>query len=190
MESAVFYYDLSSPYSWLAAERMREAIPDADWRPIFIGGLFKLNGRSSWLFGDDREPRMREIEERAERYGLPRVRWPAGLPSSILDLARAATVAKRDGREVDFALAAFRTAFVDGRDASEPRRLESLAAETGLDARDLLDSIGRQDIKDRLRETTEEAHAAGAPGVPTVVVGGEAFWGDDRLDDAAAAAKA
>lgn len=167
MESAVFYYDLSSPYSWLAAERMREAIPDADWRPIFIGGLFKLNGRSSWLFGDDREPRMREIEERAERYGLPRVRWPAGLPSSILDLARAATVAKRDGREVDFALAAFRTAFVDGRDASEPRRLESLAAEAGLDARDLLDSIGARTSRTACarppRRRTRRARPASPP---------------------------
>ena len=189
MARPVFYYDLSSAYSWLAAERIRELIPDADWRPVFLAGMFKLNGRSSWLFGDEREARMREIEERAERYGLARVRWPAGLPSSVLDLARAATVSKREGREVEFALAAFRAAFTEGRDVSEPRRLEALANASGLDARELLEAIGRQEIKDRLREATEEAHAAGAPGVPAVVVGGEAYWGDDRLDEAAAAAR-
>lgn len=190
MDRPVFYYDISSAYAWLAAERIRERLPDADWRPILLGGLFKLNGRRSWFFGDERERRMAEVEERAARYGLPPIRWPSAWPSNVLDLARAATVARHAGREVEFALAGFRAIFVEGRDPSEPRQLEALAAATRIDPRELLEGIARQEIKDELRRTTEEAHAAGAPGVPTVVVDGQAFWGDDRLDEAAAAARA
>jgi 2-hydroxychromene-2-carboxylate isomerase len=113
--------------------------------------------------------------------------WPSALPEDLLGLARAATVAKRHGREVPFAIAGFRTLFVHGRDPSAPQEMQQLAADAGLEPNDLLHAIGEQSIKDELRRTTEDAHAAGVPGVPTVVTGTRVFWGDDRLDEAAAA---
>ena len=191
MERPTFYYDLSSVYAYLAAERIGALIPDADWRPIVLFGLFRLNGRSSWFFSEDeRNARLPEIAERADRYGLPPLRWaPNGIPDNLAALGRAATVAKRHGREVPFSLAAFRAMFVEGRDPSDPGELRRLAAETGLDGDGLLHEITQPDLKEELRAATDEAHERGAPGVPTVIVRGQVFWGDDRLEDAAAAVR-
>ena len=190
MSSPAFYYALSSPYAYLAAERIGTVLPEADWRPILIGGLFKLNGRTSWIFTDERESRMDEIEERAKRYGLPPITWPTGLPENQLGLARAATVAKRHGRAAPFALEAFRSIYVRGVDPSTERGLRELAAAVDLDGDALVAAIAEQDVKDELRQTTDHAHEQGVPGVPTVVVDGAVFWGDDRLDEAAAVARA
>jgi 2-hydroxychromene-2-carboxylate isomerase len=188
MSTPAFYYDISSPYAYLAAERMSTVLPDADWQPILIGGLFKLNGRTSWVFSDERESRMAEIEERAKRYGLPPITWPMGLPDNQLGLQRAATVAKRHERAAGFALEAFRATYVRGIDPSSDEGLREVAAAVDLDGDALIAGIAEQDVKDELRRTTERAHEQGVPGVPTVVVDGEVFWGDDRLEEAAAAA--
>lgn len=48
-EGPLFFYDVASPYSYLAASRIGEVLPEADWQPILLGGLFKLNGRHSRL---------------------------------------------------------------------------------------------------------------------------------------------
>jgi 2-hydroxychromene-2-carboxylate isomerase len=68
-------YDVASPYAYLAACRIQEVVPEAEWQPILLGGLFQLNGRHSWLYDDGREARMAEIESRAAAYGLPPIAW-------------------------------------------------------------------------------------------------------------------
>lgn len=181
----MFLYDIGSPYSWLAAERIGDLIPEARWQPILLGGLFKLNGRTSWGFGPDRDARRAEIERRAASYGLPAIRWRHGPPTAWLTAMRAAIVAQRAGREVEFSLGAFRAAHNEARDLGDPQEIAVLAHHANLHPDELLQAVARQDIKDELRAATEHAHELGVPGVPTVVVGHRLFWGDDRLEDAA-----
>lgn len=119
---------------------------------------------------------------------MPRIRWRPGPPQAWLVAMRAATVAKRRGCEVEFSLAAFCVAFVDGRDLGEPREVAALASFAGLGPAELLDAVARQDVKEELRAATQAAHERGVPGVPTVVIADQLFWGDDRLEEAAAAA--
>ncbi len=184
----VFYYDGWSVYAYLAAERIDDLIPDADWRPVLVFGLQKMAGRTPWVLTDEREARMAEIEERVERYGLPPISWPTSLPQDVVGLNRAATVAKREGREKEFSRAALRATYVHGQDPTEPETLRRLAEEAGLDGDAVLGQIKEQDVKDELRRTTDEAYAAGVVGVPSVVIDGQVFWGDDRLEEATAAA--
>ena len=132
---------------------------------------------------------MAEIEERARRHGLPPITWPTGLPENQLALARAATVAKRHDRAVHFALEGFRATYARGVDPSTDQGLRELAAAVDLDGEALLAAIAEQELKDELRRTTEHAHEQGVPGVPTVVIDGAVFWGDDRLEQAAAVAR-
>jgi 2-hydroxychromene-2-carboxylate isomerase len=190
MAPPVFYYDISSVYAWMAAERIEAVLPEAEWRPIYLPGLRKLNGRTSWFFDDDRDARMAEIEQRAAGYGLPAVRWPTGWPVAPANLGRAATVAANAGRAARFAVPAFRAYYVEGLDPSAPDQLDRLLSGAGLDPDEATEAMTGQDVKDQLRAATDEAHAAGVLGVPAVVTGGQAFWGDDRLDEAAAAARA
>jgi 2-hydroxychromene-2-carboxylate isomerase len=188
----VFYFDLGSPYAYLAAERIAAVFDEAgaeqpEWQPLLLGGLFKRFGRDSWANGPDRAAGLAECERRASAYGLPPIRWPEPFPANTLFAMRAATFAKEIGRTVSFSLAAFRQAFAAGRDLSEPDNVLLAAASSELHPRALETAVDRDAIKQRLREVTERAGDQGVLGVPSVVFGERVFWGDDRLEDAAEA---
>ncbi len=189
MPRVTFYFDVGSPYAYLAAERIATVLPEPlGWQPVLLGGLFKLSGRSSWALGDDerRHAGMAEVERRARAYGLPAMRWPDPWPTDYLVAMRACTFACSLGRGREFAMRAFRNAFQCGWDLSDADRVIQTAAELGID-RDTLELRTRDpQIKDGLRNATDEAHELGVCGVPTVAIDGELFWGDDRLQDAAA----
>ena len=109
--TATFYYDLGSPYAYLAAERVNAVFTEAgaevpEWQPILLGGLFARFGRRSWADGPDREAGLREVERRASAYGLPPIAWPDPFPGNSLYAMRVATFAKEIGRAVSFSLAA------------------------------------------------------------------------------------
>jgi 2-hydroxychromene-2-carboxylate isomerase len=185
-----FYFDLGSPYAWLAAERIHHVLPVAPlWQPILLGGIWQQTGGRSWAVTDQRDEGMREVERRAERYGLLPLKWPDNWPTNTLKAMRAATFAQQSGRTVAFALAAFRQAFAGGKDLSDVDNVLIAAAACELHPNAVLKGIELQSTKDRLRAATQEAYGFGVRGVPSVVVDGEVFWGDDRLEDAAAALK-
>jgi 2-hydroxychromene-2-carboxylate isomerase len=190
---AEFFFDLGSPYAYLAAERVNALFVEACdeppvWEPVLLGGLFKRFGRGSWANGPGREDGVAEVERRAADRGLPPLRWPEPFPGNTLFAMRVATYAKQTGRVVAFSLAAFRQAFAAGRDLTDPDNVLLAAAAAELHPRAVLASAERDSVKDALREATERAGDLGVHGVPCVVVDGEAFWGDDRLEQAARAA--
>jgi 2-hydroxychromene-2-carboxylate isomerase len=191
-----FYFDLASPYSYLAAERVDGLFTDAGlepprWQPILFGAVVKELGRTPWGLGPDRDQHLAEIERRAVDYGLPPLAWPDPLPANSLHAMRAATVAAEAGPGCtrDFALAAFREAFARGRDLGDPEVIVAAAGVAGI-APQVIDGVAAPAIKDKLRRNTEEVWNAGLQGVPTVAVAEQLFWGDDRLADAVAAAGA
>jgi len=192
-ERAIFYYDLGSPYAYLAAERISGLFNEAEleqpeWQPVLLGGLFQHSGRSSWGQGPDREAGMAECQRRASAYGLPPIVWPDPWPGNMLTAMRVAAFAKQTGRTVSFSLAAFRQQFAAGRDLSEPDNVWIAAAACELHPRALEKAVQTQSVKDALRAATDEAAARGVEGVPAVRVGEQLFWGDDRLEEAVAAA--
>ena len=106
----------------------------------------------------------------------------------MLAAMRAAVFAKEGGRAVAFSLAAFRQAFAGGNDLGDVNNVLMAAAACELHPSAVLKAIESRNVKEGLRAATEEAGERGVTGVPSVVVGGEVFWGDDRLEEAAAAA--
>lgn len=194
-ERATFYFDLGSPYAYLAAERISGLFTEAEleqpeWQPVLLGGLFRAFDRDSWANGPGRAEGMAEVERRASAYGLPPIVWPDPWPGNTLTAMRVATFAKQTGRTVSFALAAFRQAFAAGRDLSDPDNVMIAGAACELHPRALLKAVETQAVKGALREATDAAAARGVFGVPTVVVGEEVFWGDDRLEEAVEAVAA
>jgi 2-hydroxychromene-2-carboxylate isomerase len=193
IDHPTFYYDLGSPYAYLAAERVNGLFVEAIglppvWQPILLGGLFREYGRDSWANGPGRDDGMREVERRGSSYGLPPIAWPDPWPGNTLYAMRVATFAKEIGKAVSFSLAAFRQAFAAGRDLTDPDAVMIAAAACELHPRAVEQAAGRDSIKDRLRAATDEAGELGVRGVPSVVVGEEVFWGDDRLEEAVEAA--
>ena len=190
----LFFYDFYSPYSYLAAERVNSVMPVVpEWRPISFGHILKESGRRPWSFdqGADHDAHWEAIETRAAERGLPEVKRPEGWPIDSYSVigARAATFAKGSGRAVAYSLALFRQVFAGGRTLDEDTVLIAGAA-CELHPNALLKGLQSRTVKDELVKATNEAYALGVRGVPTIAVDGELFWGDDRLDEAAAAVAA
>ena len=163
MGRPVFYYDLGSPYAYLAAERIHGLFdkPPA-WQPILLGGIWKVSGGGSWARTEKRKKGMAEVERRAGAYGLQPIRWPPDWPSNTLGAMRAATFAQQSGRTVAFSLAAFRQAFAGGKDLADVDNVLIAAAACELHPNAILKAVVQDEV----------------------------FWGDDRLEEAARAAKA
>jgi 2-hydroxychromene-2-carboxylate isomerase len=186
---ATFYYDLGSPYAYLSAERISGLFAEAEleqpeWQPVLLGGLFRRFDRGSWSETPARAEGIAEIERRAAEYGLPPIAWPKPWPGNTLVAMRAATFAKQTGRAVSFSLAGFRQAFAAGRDLTDVDSVAIAGAACELHPRALLKAVETRVVKDALREATDRAGDLGVEGVPAVVVDGEVFWGDDRLEEA------
>jgi 2-hydroxychromene-2-carboxylate isomerase len=186
----VFYYELNSPYSWLAAERINTTLPEPPvWKPISYGHVIKHTGVEPWSFKADRRTNMEEIERRARERKLQEVRWPEGWPiqTPTIKALRAATFAMEIGKGVAFSLAAFRQEFNAGRSLADVDTILLAGAACELHPDAIIKAIERDSIKRRLIDATNEAIQRGVTGVPTVAVKDQLFWGDDRLEDAAAA---
>jgi 2-hydroxychromene-2-carboxylate isomerase len=197
MSRATFYYDFNSPYSYLAAERISGLFAEAEleqpeWQPISFGHLLRTTGRRPWSLppeGPDPD-HLAEVQRRADERGLPKVVYPEGWPieNYSLNPIRAAIYAKESGRVVSFTLACFRQVFAAGRDMSDLDNVLVAAAACELHPKAVTKGIETQSVKDKLRTATDEAIERGVEGIPTVAVGDELFWGDDRLEEAVQAA--
>jgi 2-hydroxychromene-2-carboxylate isomerase len=194
---ATFYYDFSSPYSYLAAERISGLFAEAgleqpEWQPISFGHVLKVTGRRPWSIppeGPD-PTHLEEIQRRALERDLPKIVYPKGWPVEHYSLnpTRAAIYAKESGRVVSFSLACFRQVFAAGRDMSDVDNVLIAAAACELHPNAVLRGIETKAVKDKLRAATDEAIARGLVGIPTVAVDDRLFWGDDRLEEAVEAA--
>jgi 2-hydroxychromene-2-carboxylate isomerase len=103
----------------------------------------------------------------------------------MLAAMRVAVWARQAGRLRDFAVAAYRAAFCEGADLADLAVLAEVARDVGLAGEEVPEAVQDPVVKNALREGTDAAWAAGVRGVPTVRVGDECFWGDDRLEEAA-----
>jgi 2-hydroxychromene-2-carboxylate isomerase len=189
--SATFFYDFNSPYAYLAAERLEELVPGAEWRPIAFAILLdQLGELDERLTNLNTAPVVEEVTARLTDRGLPAFAPPDGWPVQSWSLAplRAAIVAEEMGRQREFALAAFRKSFVESRPLSDVDNVLAAATAAGLDADQVGEGIQRADVKERLKANTAEALERGVTGIPTVAIGDRLFWGDDRLEEASAAA--
>jgi 2-hydroxychromene-2-carboxylate isomerase len=192
-----------SPYSWFAAERIERLLPVARWRAVLAGVVFKEHGRTSWGLTERRGEGIADCELCAREHGLGPIVWPEPWPTSDLRAARAMAYCERRDRADQsttgakqaserggsllktFALVAMRMAFLEGADLEQLDAVIEAGRRSGIDEQELREALQDQQVKDELRAITNEAIAAGVFGVPTVLVGDEMFWGDDRLQDAA-----
>ena len=181
-----FFFDYASPYSYLASEQV-EALAkrtgaELRWRPFLLGAVFKATGNVPPISTASKAAYLgKDLVDWASYLGLPPFQMPSTFPINSLKANRLGLVAAEQGRIVPFSHAAFRAAFVEGKDLNEPAVLAELARAAGLEPEKALAHAETQEIKDALRRNTDEAIARGAFGAPTFFVGDELFFGNDRL---------
>ena len=190
MPSAIdFYFDFSSPYGYLASEKI-EALAakhgrGVNWQPVLLGVIFKQTGASPLtqipLKGDYSR---RDMARSAKFHGIAGFRMPSKFPIPSQAAARIVLWAQQRDAAVAAKIvhALYRAFFVDDRDISDPEVAVAVAATCGVDAAAARAAIDDPSIKEALKRANEEAVAKGVFGSPFIVVDGEPFWGMDRLD--------
>jgi 2-hydroxychromene-2-carboxylate isomerase len=178
-----FFYDLGSPYSYLASTQLAGIEQRTGTRarllPITLGGVRKATGHQ--LPPPQQLKYMSEDTARwAQEYGV-KMQIPKAFPVSTIQGLRACVAAEREGNGAAAMHALFGAYWAQGEDISDGAVIERALTHAGLNGKALVAATATQEIKDALRRNTDFALSRGVFGVPTLFVGERSFWGNDRL---------
>ncbi len=191
MTTVDFWYSIGSTYSYLTVMRLTALAREADvtfrWRPFNVRHVMIEQNNIPFKDKPVKTAYMwRDIERRAQGYGL-RPRLPVPYPLSGLVLAnQVAVLGAEEGWVEDYTRASYRRWFEAGLPAGEDPNLTGSLVEVGQDPARVIEEAHSDRIVERLAQETAEAMELGVFGSPTLAVGSEIFWGDDRVDDAIA----
>jgi 2-hydroxychromene-2-carboxylate isomerase len=178
--AVTLYYSLRSPYSWLACRRLERVRLGADVRFVAVfppPGMTPASTSSPRRLAYTRDDATRI----AAAYGYT-VRWPETLDTEWVRPHGCAYWAMEAGRGTEFILAAHAARFERGEDLGAAPALAAIAREVGLDADAGVAAADDPARHAQVWQGMAEAQAAGIFGVPTFVLDGELFWGNDRLE--------
>lgn len=186
MKTVDFYFDLSSPYSYLAATQLPALVArhgaEARWKPLVLAAVFKAADNHMPAQSPPKARHMfTDLQRWARKYGVP-FTMNARFPMNTIKPERLVIAAESTGRSADLALALFHAMWADDRDIASADEMRAIATAAGFDADALLAAIETPAVKDKLRVYTDEAIALGAFGAPSFVYEGQLFWGNDRMD--------
>ena len=178
--AVTFAFDLSSPWTYLAAERVERLLPDTAWQPVVPEPAIAA------AQGDDERV---AVEARAGALGMPLI-WPERRGGGGQGAARAAAWAAEQGQAPAFVLAACRLAFCGGFDLEDPETIAEAAAAAGLGLDACLLAALDPVYDEALVAAGRRLRARGADRLPVVSAGDDLFCGEQRLAEAAAALSA
>jgi 2-hydroxychromene-2-carboxylate isomerase len=179
-----FWFDYSCPYAYLASTQVAPLAArtgaELVYEPMLLGGVFRAVGTPQRLFAELSPAKAThnalDLQRWAELFGVP-LTMPAAHPLRTVEALRATLLAGIDPRVVD---GFYRAYWVEGRGPSEEATMRDVLGGAGHDAGAILARLG--EAKDDLRRRTDQAIALGIFGAPAFVVGGELFWGQDRIE--------
>ena len=183
-----FFFDFGSPTAYLAWTQLpkiaMEARAEIVWRPMLLGGVFKATGNQSpvmippkgkWMWGD--------MARWARRYGVPLVVNPHFPINTLMLMRGAAGMQMRDpDRFLRYVDVIYKAAWEKPRNLNDSAVVGATLQEAGFDPAALLAMVGDPEVKAKLIATTEEAVQRGVFGAPTIFVGEQMFFGQDRLE--------
>jgi 2-hydroxychromene-2-carboxylate isomerase len=187
-EPIEFYFDFSSPYGYLGAQRIDEIGArhgrDVAWKPFLLGAVFKTT-RSEPLLGIPMKGDYARVDipRMARLLGVP-FTLPSPFPFMSVAACRAYYwLQDRDKEKAkELAKAIYHASFGEGRDMSGAEAVIEVAGGLGVEPGELAGALKDPAVKDRLRAEVDAGIAKGVFGSPFIFVDGEPFWGNDRLD--------
>ncbi|QJI29817.1 2-hydroxychromene-2-carboxylate isomerase [Pseudomonas sp. ADAK18] len=183
-----FFFDLGSPATYLAYTQLPNLCTETDtqlvYQPMLLGGVFKATGNASpatiaakgrYMFLD--------LARYAKRYNVP-LKFNPNFPINTLTLMRAVTGIQmhQPERFIDFIDCLFRALWVEGRHLGDPAIVAQVLTEHGFDPAEVLALANDEAVKAALKDKTENAIQRGVFGAPSMFVGSQLFFGQDRLD--------
>ncbi len=185
MTTLEFFYDFSSPYSYLASTQVEDLAKyypvEIVWRPFLLGGVFNAIGSGNNMRVPAKGLNMiQDVQDWARYYKVP-VKWPSVFPLHSVKALRGCYVAQKEEKLELYSHACFRAYWAGDKDLSQEPVLKEIATEVGLLPDVFLEQIQQPEIKDRLRADTDEVIQRGGFGAPLFFLKGKMFWGQDRL---------
>jgi 2-hydroxychromene-2-carboxylate isomerase len=187
-----FWFEFGSTYSYLSAARIEAAAASAGvpvrWEPVLLGPIFAKQGWDDSpfnVYSAKGRYMWRDMERLCSAEGLPFAK-PSRFPRSGVVAARVTCLAKATSEPwlPGFVRAVFRANFVEDREIGDAAEVCSILDALGLPGARIVERSEAPANRGRLREQTRRAAGLGIFGAPSFVVGGELFWGNDRLEDA------
>jgi 2-hydroxychromene-2-carboxylate isomerase len=185
-----FFFDCSSPWTYLAFHRIQPLAAEfgvpIEWKPILVGGVFNAINPSVYQSRDNPVAAKaayteKDLQDWARHTGL-RIRWkPTVFPVNSVKAMRGCLVAGEKGTTVLFARAVFEAYWSDDQDISQDDVLTKICERVGIDPKLFFTRINDQTIKDQLHANTDELIRRGGFGSPTIFIGDDMYFGNDRL---------
>ena len=185
-----FFFDCSSPWTWLAFHNIqpmaRELGVRIHWRPVLVGGIFNAVNPSVYEFREHGVPAKqaylkKDLQDWARLAGLKIVFPPTVFPVNSVKAMRGCILLEAEGKLVPFAQAVFEAYWTYDRDISQDAVLAEICARIGTDPQRFFAGIATPEIKAALKANTDEVIARGGFGSPTIFVGDDMYFGNDRL---------
>lgn len=192
MNRVEFFYDLSSPWTWMAFHAIGPVLAEAGTgmtlRPLLVGGVFNAVNPGVYANRENAQsPKARAMAKWTKEWGAY-AGVPMNFPSpfhplrSVHAMRFCCALEENQPALEKFTRAAFEAYFRDQRNLDDPAELVAVADACGLDGAAVGDMAQSQPVKDRLRTNTDEAIARGAFGSPTIFVDTEhMYFGNDQL---------
>ncbi len=191
MSKIEFFFDCSSPWTYLgfeSMEQMRERRPDVEviYRPFLVGGVFNAVNPSVYANRDNPVPAKQAYTKKDMqdwcRYVGVEIGQPPVFPVNSVKAMRGAFVAEEEGCLVPYARAVFKRYWTDLADISQDEEMATIVRSVGLDEASFFEKIQDQAYKDKLRDNTEELIRRGGFGSPTMYLDGDdMYFGNDRI---------
>ncbi len=181
-----FYFDFGSPTAYLAftqlqliAERQKANLI---YCPILLGGVFKATGNNPPASVPAKGKYMMvDLQRYADKYKVPYKRNPY-FPINTLSLMRGAVSYQEEGDFLKYVNVMFQNMWIDPKNLNDVEVLKKVLIDNNFDIDDFMQRISDQNVKNKLISNTENAVKKGAFGAPTIFVGDEMFFGQDRME--------
>ena len=177
-----FYFDIISPYAYIAYKKILK-INNVNFKlkPILLGGLHNLAGITAPAFNKYKMKNMQNDCELVAKKNNINFKWNSRFPINSLHIMRGYLFVN-DNKKEEYLNSFFEAYWKEDIDLSNEENIKILLKKLKIDENDFFNSIANQDIKDKLKELTQEAFKKEVFGAPTFIVNNKIFWGQDRLE--------
>jgi 2-hydroxychromene-2-carboxylate isomerase len=186
MKKIDFYFDISSPYSYLAHEQIKRFEKEnkikVSYMPILLGGIHQLANITAPGLNPSRAKHMiKDLKICADWFKV-KFQFNRYFPLKTVNIMRGALVAEKEGFLNNYVDQFYKAAWVDSLNLNDGKILERFIKNMDINPKSFIEKLSDQKIKDDLKTKTSNAFKKGVFGAPTFIVGSKMFFGQDRLE--------